>query len=93
MAEKLNAKLVSCTLACTSSILYILCAALFAINPGAILNLFQYMFHGIDISKIASDEISIAGFLIGLVLVAAMSLITGWLFAVIYNYLSAKIKR
>ena len=86
MAEKLNPKVVSLSLAGVSGILSIMCAVLIAIAPQATLNFFGSIFHGMNITKIA-QPITILGVLTGLIAVIIISLITGWLFAVIYNYL------
>ena len=86
MAEKLNPKIVSFSLAGVSGILSIICAVLIAIAPQATLNFFGSIFHGMNITKIA-QPITILGVLTGLIAVIIISLITGWLFAVIYNYL------
>ena len=85
MTDKLNAKRVAMTLAIVSAILYIACALLIAIAPDFTMNLFSNLFHGIDINKIASTSISLAGTLLGLVEIIVYALIAGWLFALIYN--------
>ncbi len=92
MANKLNPKLVSLSLAAASGVLYILCALIFAVSPTTGLNLFSYIFHGIDITQIAQTSVSFAGILIGFVEIVLWSLLAGWLFAVIYNYLATKAK-
>jgi len=90
MAEKLNAKVVSLSLASVSGILSLLCALLIAIAPEAAVKFFGSIFHGIDIAKIAIP-ITPSGVLIGLIAVVIVALITGWLFAVIYNYALEKL--
>lgn len=85
MADKLNAKKVAISLAIVSAILYIACALLVAIAPEFTVKMFSSMFHGIDISKIASTSISLGGTLLGLVVIVAYALIAGWLFALVYN--------
>jgi hypothetical protein len=47
-----------------------------------------YIFHGIDISKIAVTSISWGGAIIGVIEVISIALIGGWLFAKIYNSLA-----
>ena len=90
--EKLKPNVVAISLASVSGILYVICALLFAINPTLILTLFKNVFHGIDITQIAQTSISLSNTLIGLVEIVIYSLITGWLFAVIYNAVSSKIR-
>ena len=84
MADKLNAKKVSLSLASVSGIFSIVCAALIAIAPQATTSLFGTIFHGINISQIASP-ITLWGAVVGTVEVIIMSLIAGWLFARAYN--------
>ena len=93
MPEKLNTKVVSFSLAIISGIVYILCAIFFAIAPQGTLNVFKYIFHGIDITKIAGTPVSFGNTLIGFVGIILFSLIIGWLFATIYNYLLNKLNR
>ncbi len=92
MASKLNPKLVSLSLAAVSGVWYILCALIFVAAPTTGLNLFSYIFHGIDITQIAQTSVSFTSILIGLVEIVLWSLLAGWLFAVIYNYLATKVK-
>ena len=61
----MNAKAVSYSLALVSGIVYLLCVFFFAIAPQTTLNLFKYMFHGIDITKIASGPASLGNVVIG----------------------------
>lgn len=91
MTDKLNIKKVSLSLATVSGILYVLCAILFAIAPQTALSLSKDLFHGIDITQIAKNT-TLEGTIIGFVEIIVLSLLVGWLFAVIYNYLSTKIK-
>lgn len=85
MAEKLNPKVVSFSLAFVSGIVYILCAIFFTIAPQTTLNISKYMFHGIDITKIANTPIPWSDTIIGFIEIVMFSLILGWLFATIYN--------
>ncbi len=87
MANRLNPKLVSLSLAIVSVTLSILCAVLIALAPEAALNFFGSIFHGIDIAKI-TVPVAFSGVLTGLIAIAVVAFITGWLFAEVYNYLS-----
>ena len=87
MAEKLNPKRVALSLAIVSSIFYIVCALLVVIAPDFTTKLFGNLFHGIDITQIATTNISFGSVLIGLVQIIIYTLIVGWLFALIYNKL------
>jgi len=84
MAEKLSAKRVSLSLAAVTGIISIVCAILISIAPQFTTNLFRAIFHGIDISQI-SKSITFSSALLGTIEIIVIALITGWLFAVIYN--------
>lgn len=85
MTENLSQKRVALTLAIISGMLYIVCAVLFAVAPELTLKFFSKIFHGIDITRIASTTIPLSSTLIGFAEIVVFSLIVGWLFAVIYN--------
>lgn len=87
MAEKLNAKVVSFSLAAVSGIAYILCAFFFALAPQPTLNFFKDMFHGVDITKIANAPVPLGSTIAGFIEIVVLSLIVGWLFTTLYNYL------
>ena len=84
MKEELSPKKVSLSLAFVTGIVSIICALLLAIAPKATLKLFGAIFHGMDITKIAV-AISLGSAILGTVVAIVLALITGWLFAVIYN--------
>ncbi len=92
MAEKLKPKVFALSLAGVSGIVYIICAVLFAIAPKPTLGLFRDMFHGIDITKIARDGVPFGNTVAGFFEVVVLSLVVGWLFAAVYNYLLGKMK-
>lgn len=92
MKDQLNPKTISLTLASVSVIMYLLCAALIAAAPQTTLILFSYLFHGIDITKIADFQNSFSSVVIGTIETAVYTLAAGWLFATIYNYINKKIK-
>ena len=82
--DRLNPKRVSLSLAAVSGILSAVCALLIAIAPQFTLNLFGAMFHGIDLTKI-SKTMTLSSAIFGTVIIIALALIIGWLFAKIYN--------
>jgi len=90
MANELSPKVVSFSLAGVSAILSLLCAILLVIAPQAALKFFGSIFHGMDITKIATS-VTFLGVLKGLVAIVIVAFVAGWLFAVIYNYLLNKI--
>ena len=87
MAENLNAKRVSFSLASVFGIVYIACALIVAIIPNSAMKLFNNLFHGIDITKIADTTFSLSTTIIGFIEVVIFGLVIGWLCAVIYNKL------
>ena len=82
--EKLNPKKVSLSLAATSGIVSAACALLIAVAPQFTVNLFGEIFHGIDLSKI-QKTMTVGSAIFGIVEVIILALITGWLFAKVYN--------
>lgn len=89
MADKLNTRKVAYSLAVVSGIVYIICAILIVISQELTVKTFSYLFHGIDITKIATAP-TLSGTLIGFAEIVILALIVGWLFAVIYNWFGRK---
>lgn len=85
MKEKLSPNGVAYALAAVSGILYILCAIFVAIAPDATLGLFASLFHGINIELIAQKSVSLGSTIVGFIEIVIGSLISGWLFARLYN--------
>lgn len=92
MAESLNPKAAALSLAGVSGTGYVICAALFAAAPQQTLGFFNEMFHGIDLTRIARENMTFGGTLVGFAGVVVLSLAAGWLFATAYNYLSDKFR-
>ena len=88
---KLNPKVVSFSLVVISAIVSLVCALLLALFPEASLKFFGSIFHGIDMTKIAAS-VTLSGVLTGLVAIIIVAFVTGWLFAVIYNYVLDRVK-
>lgn len=84
MVDNLNVKKTSYSLAIVVGIVYIICALLIAIAPAGTVNLFGALFHGIDISKIATTP-DFSRTVLGFVEILILGLIVGWLYAKIYN--------
>ncbi|MBS3083843.1 hypothetical protein J4423_03495 [Candidatus Pacearchaeota archaeon] len=85
MKERLNEKKVANTLAVTAGIISLVCYILILIVPVGTISFFGAIFHGIDLSKIAVESISIGNGLLGVVEAIILGWIIGWLFAKIYN--------
>ena len=88
MVEKLKPKATGYTLASVAGIVSLVCLLLIIIAKEFTINLFGAIFHGIDLSKIAADNITIGSAVIGFVEVVVIGFILGWLFAIIYNKLA-----
>ena len=87
MAEKLKPKTAGYALASVAGIVSFICLLLVIIARDFALNLFGAIFHGIDLSQIAADNITLGSAILGFVEVVIAGFILGWLFAVIYNKL------
>ena len=85
--EKLKPKAAGYALASVAGIVSIVCLLLVIIAKDFAINLFGAIFHGIDLSQIAADNITIGAAILGFVEVVVIGFILGWLFAVIYNKL------
>jgi len=83
--EKISEKRVALSLAIVSGIVYVVCAILVVIAPAWTVGTFGALFHGIDISKIASESVPLGSTILGLFEIVVLALIVGWLFAKIYN--------
>lgn len=86
MPDDLNPKIAAKSLAITSGIVYLICALLVTIAPRITLNIFSYMFHGIDLTKIAMMPTLGLETILGLIEIIIVTYFIGWLFAKIYNY-------
>ena len=85
MAEKLKPKAVGYSLASVAGIVSLACLLLVVIARDFTINLFGAIFHGIDLSKIVANNITVSSAVIGFVEVVVIGFVLGWLFAVIYN--------
>jgi len=103
MKERLSVKRTANALAVTAGIISLVCYILILITPAGTVNFFGAIFHGIDMSKIAVESVSIGNGMLGVIeaiilgwiivlgVIEAIILgwIIGWLFAKIYNSMSA----
>ena len=85
MKEKLSPKAAAFALAGVSGLLYLVCAILIAIAPEATIKFFGNLFHGINLETIAQQSISFSSAVVGFVEILIGSLVTGWIFAKMYN--------
>lgn len=85
--DKLNPKVTALALGSVSGIIYIACVLLFAVAPRAGIALANTMVHGLDLASITRATMAPFGtILVGLVEIAILGYLVGWLFAVMYNY-------
>ena len=89
--EKLNKNVVAVSVGITTALVYLVCLAFVAIFPlQTIVTVSNYFVHGIDISSIATKNMTLAKSVIGLIVVALSSAVVGYVFALIYNWLGEK---
>ena len=87
MAEKLKPKAAGYALASVAGVVSLACLLLVIVAKEFAINLFGAIFHGIDLSQIVANNITISSAALGFVEVVVIGFILGWLFAVIYNKL------
>ncbi len=91
--EKLKPNAVGLSAGITASILSAICFILVAVLPlKVMINLANNLVHTIDFSSIAVKEVSLSGAAIGIIAWFIIGTVTGYLFAVIYNKISSKLK-
>ena len=89
MKERLSVKRTANALAVTAGIISLVCYLLILITPAGTVNFFGAIFHGIDMSKIAVESVSIGNGMLGVIEAIILGWIMGGLFAKIYNSMSA----
>jgi CDP-diglyceride synthetase len=88
MKNELDARRVAYASALIAGIFSIVCLAIIAIFGNSGTMFMGYIFHGLDISKIAVTNISWGGSIIGVIEVILIAFIGGWFFAKVYNVLT-----
>ncbi|MBI2547286.1 MAG: hypothetical protein HYW23_02460 [Candidatus Aenigmarchaeota archaeon] len=83
---KLNLTITALALAVTSAIAYVACVLLIAVFGQPVVSLFGTIFHGIDITKIATTGTSLTDIATGFVVIFVLALFAGALFAKVYNW-------
>jgi len=90
--EKLNQNAAALSFGIITAIVYVACIIFVAIVPLetviAVGNLFV---HGIDISSIATKNITVARSVIGFIAVFLSSAVIGYVFAYLYNWIGEKV--
>lgn len=83
--SRLDANKIGVSLGFAVLILYVVCGIALVIFPAGTMGFFNYIFHGIDLSKIATKTVTLSGFIIGSVEVFFYTYVVGFLFAYFYN--------
>lgn len=71
--------------AVTIIVIYIVCAGAVLVAPDFAMGIAGSWFHGIDITKIAALNITLASFIWGLITSTIGTWLVGYLFALLYN--------
>jgi hypothetical protein len=87
--ERVNPWALGGALAITFAVLYAVCAAAFALAPGATLDFFNAWFHGLNLAGLqaGAGPYTLGIFLYGLVGVVVFGFVCGAVFATAYNVL------
>ncbi|HZX44303.1 MAG TPA: DUF5676 family membrane protein [Candidatus Nanoarchaeia archaeon] len=88
MAKKVDPNTVALSLAGVSAIFSLSCALIVSLAPDFSLRLARALFHGLEISGIAAPTIN--DILAGLGGVTIIAILSGWLFALFYNFITTK---
>ena len=89
--ERLNQNAIALAVGITTALVYAVCLIFVVIFPlETVIAIGNYFVHGIDISSIATKNITFAKSIIGLIIVSLSSTITGYIFALIYNWIAEK---
>ena len=90
--EKLNQNAIALSFGIVVALIYLICIIFVAIFPlQTVVTVGNYFVHGIDISSIATKNITFGKSIIGLILVFVSSAFAGYTFTFIYNLFSDKI--
>lgn len=87
---KYNPTATANALAITSGIFYVACRVLVGLFPGLMFSIAQSWFHGVGLVQSDLLDLTLTDFSIGIVSLVIFAWITGYTFAVVYNYFSKK---
>ncbi len=83
---KHNSIAVANAFAATIGIFYIGCRLLVGLFPDLMFSIAQSWFHGIELTKLGTWNLSMATFLVGLISSVIFAWVTGYIFVTVYNY-------
>ena len=90
--EKLNQNAVALAFGITVALVYVVCLIFVAIFPlQTVITIGNYFVHGIDISSIATKNITFGRSITGLIGVSLSSTVIGYVFAYLYNWIGEKV--
>ncbi|KKR72294.1 MAG: hypothetical protein UU81_C0044G0013 [Microgenomates group bacterium GW2011_GWC1_41_8] len=72
--------------AVTVAVLYVVCRIAIALFPDLAMSVAQSWFHGLELSKVSSWNLSMGPFILGLVTSVISAWLVGYVFATAYNY-------
>lgn len=91
--QNINKNAIALSVGLTAALVYLVCLIFVAVSPlQTVITVGNYFMHGIDISSIATKDISPAKSLIGLILTFVASAATGYMFAILYNWLKERLQ-
>lgn len=77
-------------MAVTVAVIYIVCASAVVLFPGPAMAIAQTWFHGLDLARISTFNVTIGSFVIGFVTSTIGGWLIGYVFAKAYNYFLKK---
>lgn len=89
--EKINPTNFALSLGAATLFLAVICLIFVAILPlNIMINITNSLFHGIDISSIATKSITLSSVITGIIIWIIIAVITGYMLALTYNKLGGK---
>ena len=76
------------TLAVTVAVIYVFCALSIVLFPDLAITVAQSWFHGLDISKISSQNVTASSFVLGLITATGGAWLVGYLFTFVHKQLA-----
>ena len=84
--EKNNSLAIANTTAVTTAIIFVVCRVGIGLFPDLSFTLAQSWFHGIELTKLGSWNLTTESFILGLVSATVGAWLVGYLFASLYNF-------
>lgn len=75
------------SLAITTAIIYVICQVLVGLFPDLSFTIAQSWFHGIELSKLGSWNLTTSSFILGIVSSTITAWIIGYIFVYVYNFI------